>query len=247
VNGQSSDPVLPEARPRSVVARAHSRHRFAFTFFIGSVILFAVGPVVWCAGAAMVGVLTAWDLAVLAWVKHAGRRMQRGAAPSRLDVDYGLGDDCWVRAVPAGVPYRAQDRVELLARGSPHAAASAIAENLRRRMVLVTVTASLLGLLVLATLPPVCRGDSRGSTRTAINTARSAAFLWKNDHPDGTCPTVDQLKSEKLLGRDFSTRDAWGNPFELRCDVDEITGSSAGPDRVRGTADDIVIPVPDPP
>jgi general secretion pathway protein G len=81
-----------------------------------------------------------------------------------------------------------------------------------------------------------------GTTGTACNTARGATVMWKNSHTGDECPTIEQLKQEKFLGSDFSVKDPWGNPLKLSCDVDEITCTTAGPDRKEGTEDDIHVP-----
>jgi general secretion pathway protein G len=84
-----------------------------------------------------------------------------------------------------------------------------------------------------------------GTAKTACNSIKSATVLWKNAHPDADCPTVEQLKKEKFLDTGFTPKDAWGNPFKVACDTDEITCSTAGPDRKEGTEDDIIIPPPE--
>lgn len=86
----------------------------------------------------------------------------------------------------------------------------------------------------------------RGTSNTACNSVRSATILWKNAHPGDDCPTVDQLKQEGLLERGFSSKDPWGNPYRLVCEVDEITCMTNGPDHKEGTEDDIRVPPPDP-
>jgi general secretion pathway protein G len=83
-----------------------------------------------------------------------------------------------------------------------------------------------------------------GTTNTACNSIRSATILWKNSHPGDDCPTVDQLKSEGLLERSFASKDPWGNAFKVACDTDDITCTTAGPDRKEGTQDDISVPPP---
>jgi len=83
-----------------------------------------------------------------------------------------------------------------------------------------------------------------GTTKTACNTIRSATILWKNAHPDEDCPTVDQLKQDGLVERGFAVKDPWGNPFKIACDTDDITCTTAGPDRKEQSADDIIIPPP---
>ncbi len=84
-----------------------------------------------------------------------------------------------------------------------------------------------------------------GTTNTACNSIRSATILWKNSHPGDDCPTVDQLKSEGLLEKSFSSKDPWGNSFKLSCDADDITCTTAGPDRKEGPEDDIRQPPAD--
>jgi general secretion pathway protein G len=81
-----------------------------------------------------------------------------------------------------------------------------------------------------------------GTTITACNTARNATVMWKSSHPTEDCPTIEQLKQEKLLGSDYSVKDPWGNPLKLACDSDETTCTTAGPDRKEGTDDDIIVP-----
>jgi general secretion pathway protein G len=81
-----------------------------------------------------------------------------------------------------------------------------------------------------------------GTTTTACNTARSATTMWKSAHPSEDCPSIDDLKKEKFLGSDFNSKDPWGGPMKLSCDSDEVTCTSAGPDRKEGTDDDIKVP-----
>jgi general secretion pathway protein G len=78
--------------------------------------------------------------------------------------------------------------------------------------------------------------------KTACNTIRDATIQWKAVHSGDDCPTIDQLKKEKILDTGFSVKDPWGTTFKLACDPDEITCSSSGPDRKDGTDDDIHVP-----
>jgi general secretion pathway protein G len=78
--------------------------------------------------------------------------------------------------------------------------------------------------------------------KTACNTIRDATIQWKAIHSGEDCPTIDQLKHEKILDTGFSVKDPWGVPFKLACDTEEITCTSAGPDRKDGTDDDIHVP-----
>ncbi len=85
------------------------------------------------------------------------------------------------------------------------------------------------------------------SVKRACASVRSAAIIWKNLRPDDQCPTTEQLRKDALLDASVSVRDAWGNPYRIVCDVDEITCMTAGPDRKNGTEDDIEVPEKEPP
>jgi hypothetical protein len=149
----------------------------------------------------------------------------------------------WVVTVPADDPYRAQDRRELVARGSPGAAARVLADYLLRR----TCGLAVLGFAVVAvgyccvTAGHHCDGRM---TRTALNTLRTGTILYVNSH-GGRCPSVDDLKRDGVLEASFSSRDPWGNAWEIRCTRDEVIATTAGPDRKTGTADDFTMPPPE--
>ncbi|HZU84163.1 MAG TPA: prepilin-type N-terminal cleavage/methylation domain-containing protein [Polyangiaceae bacterium] len=81
-----------------------------------------------------------------------------------------------------------------------------------------------------------------GAAKTACNTIRDATIQWKAVHPGEDCPTVDQLKQEKILDTGFSLKDPWAVPFKVACESDEIVCTSAGPDKKEGTDDDIHVP-----
>ena len=85
----------------------------------------------------------------------------------------------------------------------------------------------------------------RHVTRTSCMTLRTGAISWRADHPGSPCPTPDQVQKDGFLDPDFRTADRWGNAFLLRCTDKDITCSSAGPDRRWGTADDVVVAVPE--
>jgi hypothetical protein len=54
------------------------------------------------------------------------------------------------------------------------------------------------------------------------------------------CPTAAELLAANVVPDSVSTEDAWGTPFRITCGGGQITVTSAGPDQVFGTADDIV-------
>ena len=85
--------------------------------------------------------------------------------------------------------------------------------------------------------------------KTQIKTAKSAARImrqavsqWQATNNETTCPTVSQLVQEKLLDPGQSTNDPWDQPFTLACSEEGVTVLSNGPDKKKGTKDDITIP-----
>jgi general secretion pathway protein G len=115
-------------------------------------------------------------------------------------------------------------------------------------LVELVIVITIIGVLTAAISVGVMRAKKTadvGTAKTACSSVKSATLLWKNAHPDLDCPTVEQLKKERFLDTGFTPKDAWGNPFKVACDTDEITCSTAGPDRKEGTADDIIVPPPE--
>lgn len=80
--------------------------------------------------AAFAALLVTLALVSLAWACAAreARRWRRGQPPSQPGIDFGLGDD-WVCAVPSEAPYRSTEQFEVVASGSPVAAAAALRWN----------------------------------------------------------------------------------------------------------------------
>ena len=127
---------------------------------------------------------------------------------------------------------------------------STISRAAKRGLTLVelVIVITIIGVLTAAISVGVMKAKKTadiGAAKTACSTAKSASILWRNAHPDQDCPTIDQLKKERFLDTGFTPKDSWGNPFKLSCDTDEITCSTAGPDRKEGTEDDIIVPPPE--
>lgn len=64
----------------------------------------------------------------------------------------------------------------------------------------------------------------------------AAIFVTQRDR----CPTVDEVVAARLVSVDLHTDDAWGKPFRITCPPDGPRVTSAGPDGVFDTPDDIV-------
>ena len=112
-------------------------------------------------------------------------------------------------------------------------------------IIVITIIGVLTAAISVGVLAAKKTADVR-TTKIACNTARDAVSMWKSNHPSDDCPTIEQLKQEKQLGSDFNVKDPWNNPLKLACDTDEVTCTTAGPDRKEGTDDDIRVPEGEP-
>ena len=83
--------------------------------------------------------------------------------------------------------------------------------------------------------------DAETASRADAALIQTAAKSYRAQHAEG-CPTLSLLQEERFLGRNTRGDDAWGDRFRVRCEDDEISVSSAGPDGQRGTADDVRVP-----
>lgn len=82
-------------------------------------------------------------------------------------------------------------------------------------------------------------------TRSAVFEIRSAAIAWQVDHGDAVCPNMKQLIGGKYLMSHSRMVDAWDQPFTITCFELTLGVASSGPDRTKGTNDDIVAaPIP---
>lgn len=74
---------------------------------------------------------------------------------------------------------------------------------------------------------------------TALGVAlRIGAAIYVTQHEK--CPTVDEVVAAKLVSADLRTEDAWGKTYRITCPPAGPIVTSAGPDGVFETADDIV-------
>jgi general secretion pathway protein G len=105
----------------------------------------------------------------------------------------------------------------------------------------VMVVIVLLGLLASATAVAVYKHLEAGRQRVSrigARLMRDAAGAWRSDHP-GDCPTATQLRDARYVDRGASVEDAWGTPYAILCEAEDVTVVSAGPDRQANTPDDL--------
>lgn len=100
-------------------------------------------------------------------------------------------------------------------------------------MVVVIIMALIATGVALAVLPRLKEAKIK-QTRSDIRVVQSAVTLWLADNSNG-CPSIDQLG----LSRGARSKDAWDHDFIIRCDGDEPSVASTGPDGEQGTEDDI--------
>jgi hypothetical protein len=175
---------------------------------------------------------TTWDLIVLLGLLIDENRRRRGLRPMHVGVDYGAGEDVWFDTTPSQEPYRSSDHRRPLARGEPAAAARQVGADFAPELAVA------IGVVTLVVAARSCR---LGYARTACSALRSAMSSWTFVHRMSGCPTVDELKVERVLDAGFNPRDPWGSAYALRHVDDDFVCISPGPDRQLGTADDVVV------
>ena len=80
-------------------------------------------------------------------------------------------------------------------------------------------------------------------TTTNAQTIRMGVKSWWIDHDSGSCPTVPMLVEGGEIDRGKATKtDAWGQPWSIKCEENDVTVSSRGPDKLPDTEDDIRVP-----
>ena len=108
-------------------------------------------------------------------------------------------------------------------------------------LIVVAIVAMVAGGVTVFALPRYKEAQVR-SAETWARTIRAAIQNWQAASNETGCPTISQLVQEKHLDPGTSLKDPWGQDFTLNCTEDEIFVSSPGPDKKKGTKDDIQIP-----
>lgn len=85
--------------------------------------------------------------------------------------------------------------------------------------------------------------SDRATTEVRAAVLRDVVRFWLEGQDSSACPAVEQLAGVDLFDPALGGLDAWGSPFEISCQSDsDAFVYSAGPDRMLGTGDDIVVP-----
>lgn len=110
-------------------------------------------------------------------------------------------------------------------------------------LIVVAILAMVAGGVAVFALPRFKEAQVK-TAKSAAQTIRSAVHQWQLNNGDSTCPTVSQLVEEKYLDRGTTTVDPWNQAFTITCTESEVIVASSGPDKKKGTPDDVVVPQP---
>lgn len=108
-------------------------------------------------------------------------------------------------------------------------------------LIVVAIIAMVAGGAAVFALPRFREAQIK-TAQTWARTIRAAVQNWQATANETSCPTISQLIQEKQLDPGASTTDPWGQQFVLNCTEDEVYVLSTGPDKKKGTKDDIQIP-----
>lgn len=89
---------------------------------------------------------------------------------------------------------------------------------------------------------PKFKEAQKKTAETGARVIRSAIQDWQRVNNESSCPTMSQLVQEKHIDSAANTDDPWGEAYLLSCSDDDVIVTSKGPDKKKGTADDIRVP-----
>lgn len=107
-------------------------------------------------------------------------------------------------------------------------------------LIVLAIVGLIAGGVAVVAIPKYAESQ-KNQAKIDARTIHPIAEKFKVDHPGG-CPTVEQLRAEKELSAASKITDPWDTPYQIRCQDEDITVLSFGPDKKEGTADDIRIP-----
>jgi general secretion pathway protein G len=108
-------------------------------------------------------------------------------------------------------------------------------------LIVVAILAMVAGGVAVFALPKYKEAQIKNA-ETGARVIRQAVQHWQAANNETTCPTISQLMQEKHLDPGQNTNDPWGQAYNLSCSDDDVTIVSAGPDKKKGTKDDIAVP-----
>lgn len=92
--------------------------------------------------------------------------------------------------------------------------------------------------LVVCVLP-----DRAATPESEAQYVAKAAAVWRMANDTELCPTPKELVSSKIIDK-LGGLDGWRGEYRITCSGQTVTVTSAGPDGVFGTSDDIAVGPP---
>jgi general secretion pathway protein G len=108
-------------------------------------------------------------------------------------------------------------------------------------LIVVAIIAMVAGGVAVFALPKYKEAQIKNA-ETGARIVRTAIQQWQAANNETSCPTMSQLVQEKQLDPGQTTKDSWNQDYTLTCTDDEVIISSNGPDKKKGTKDDIIVP-----
>lgn len=108
-------------------------------------------------------------------------------------------------------------------------------------LIVVAIIAMVAGGVAFFALPRFREAQIKTS-ETGARVIRQAVQSWQASNSETNCPTISQLVQDKQLDPGANTNDPWGQPYGLSCSDGDVTVTSSGPDKKKGTKDDIRVP-----
>src|ERR1700748_709734 len=108
-------------------------------------------------------------------------------------------------------------------------------------LIVVAIIAMVAGGVAVFALPKYKEAQIKNA-ETGARIVRTAVQQWQAANNETSCPTISQLVQEKELDPGQSANDSWNQPYTLTCTDDEVIITSNGPDKKKGTKDDISVP-----
>lgn len=108
-------------------------------------------------------------------------------------------------------------------------------------LIVVAIIAMVAGGVAFYALPRF-RESQIKTAETGARVIRQAVQSWQASSNETNCPTISQLVQDKQLDPGANTNDPWGQAYTLSCTDGDVTVTSAGPDKKKGTKDDIKVP-----
>ncbi|MCC6900205.1 MAG: type II secretion system protein [Polyangiaceae bacterium] len=108
-------------------------------------------------------------------------------------------------------------------------------------LIVVAIIAMVAGGVAFFALPRF-RESQIKTAETGARVIRQATQSWQASNNETNCPTISQLVQDKQLDPGANTNDPWGQPYSITCTDGEVSVTSTGPDKKKGTKDDIKVP-----